>query len=578
MQLLAAATFGRHDLTVLFLSLSVLLALAWGLGELCRRLNQPAVLGEILAGIVLGPTLLGAVLPEWNAYLFPPQGPVATALESLTTLGIVLFLLVAGIEVDLSNVWRQGRAAAVVAIAGMVVPFGLGFGTASLLPELFRLHDSADPLVGALFMGTALSISALPVIAKILMDLHLYRSDLGMIVVAAAIVNDLVGWILFAILIGMMGHEAANGFSVTQTITGTILFVVLMLTVGRWLLDRSLPFMQAHLSWPGGIIGMTLAAALACAALMEWLGVHAIFGAFMFGVALGDSRHLREQTRGTLDQFISFFFAPLFFATIGLRVNFVTNFDWSLVLVVVAIATVGKVIGCGLGARWAGINKRQAWAIGFGMNARGAMEIVLGVLALQTGLIGQRLFVALVVMALITSVTSGSAIQRLLGRRKVVQLADLLVSSRFVQRLRATDRRSAIAELAALVTGSVPSDADSIEQRVWFRELRQPSGLGNGIATPHARVPGLKRPIVAVGLSESGIDFDARDGRPARIVCLLLTPFDRPDVQIDLLADLGQVFRDAKTAERASQVRNVTEFLAVLRSESRPPAPRMRLP
>src|SRR5262249_48038438 len=156
-----------------------------------------------------------------------------------------------------------------------------------------------------------------------------------------AILNDLAGWIIFAFLLGMMGNgaEAGHHFGIATTIVLILGFTLLMLSVGRWLVDRAVPWFQAHFSWPGGIIGITLACALLCAAFTEWIGVHAIFGAFIFGVALGDSRHLREQTRATLDQFISFFFAPLFFATIGLRVNFATNLSPMLVLTVLAIAT-----------------------------------------------------------------------------------------------------------------------------------------------------------------------------------------------------------------------------------------------
>jgi Kef-type K+ transport system membrane component KefB/mannitol/fructose-specific phosphotransferase system IIA component (Ntr-type) len=569
MHFLADASLGRQDISILFVSIGLLLAAARILGEAAQRLRQPAVLGEILAGILLGPTVLGWLWPGFTAVIFPADGPAAISLSAISTVAISLFLLVAGMEVDLTTVWRQGRSALVVAVVGMILPFALGLGAAASAPGWFGMEQGGNKLIFILFFATALAITALPVIAKILLDLNLYRTDLGMVVIAAAIFNDLVGWIIFAFLLGMMGHqESGNGLSITQTIILTLLFAVLMLTFGRWLVDKILPWLQAHFSWPGGIIGMALAAALGCAAFTEWIGVHAIFGAFLFGIALGDSRHLRQQTRATLDQFISFFFAPLFFATIGLRVNFASNFDLPLVLAIITLGTVGKVLACGLCARWGGFKRREAWAVGFGMNARGAMEIILGLLALQAGVIGERLFVALVVMALVTSATSGYFMQKILGMKKAIRLSEYLAAGRFRTQLKATDRRAAIAELAQMACQGIDGvEAADVERRVWMREELMPNGLPNGVAIPHARVPGLKQPITAVGFSLEGIDFNARDGQPARLICLLLTPFNDHRMQLDLLADIGRTFAEPQMVEKTLESTTYTEFLAVLKSE-----------
>ncbi|HPZ97889.1 MAG TPA: cation:proton antiporter [Phycisphaerae bacterium] len=377
----AMERLSSSEITILLLGLGVLLTTARLLGELAQRWGQPAVLGEMLAGILLGPTVLGTLAPSVNHYLFPETGAAALAMDGFSTLAITLFLLVAGIEVDLSTMWRQGRAAAIIGLAGIAVPFVLGYAVAVQLPTFIPealANGDADVRLFALFFATALSISALPVIARTLMDLALYRSDLGMTVIAAAILNDLAGWIIFAIILSLMGTTAGHAASVPGTIALTLGFSLLMLTVGRWAIHRCLPWIQAHTSWPAGVLAFALCVALFCAAFTEWIGVHAIFGAFLAGVAIGDSPHLREHTRTIIGDFVSFIFAPVFFAGIGLRVNFAEEFHLPLVLLVLAIACVGKVVGCGLGARSAGLARREAWAIGFGMNARGAMEIILG--------------------------------------------------------------------------------------------------------------------------------------------------------------------------------------------------------
>lgn len=554
----------HHDITLLLLGIAVLLFAARVLGELSMRLGQPAVIGEIASGILLGPTLLGRLAPDLATALFPPTGPAAIALQGLTTLAIVLFLLVAGLEIDLSTVWRQGRRAALVSLAGIIGPFAVGLAAAWWAPGPMGAEAGADPLIFALFVATALSISALPVIAKTLMDLNLFRTDIGMTVVAAAVFNDLVGWIIFAVILAMMGGSG-SGPGIATTIWLTLAFTGLSLTAGRWLIHRSLPWIQGHTSWPGGVLGFVLVLGLLAAAFTEWLGVHAIFGAFMLGVALGDSSHLRKRTRTTLEQFIGFIFAPLFFASLGLHIDFVAHFDLWLCLGIFVIATAGKVGGCLIGARLANVPPREGWAIAFGMNARGAMEIILGLLALRAGLIGEPLFVALVVMALGTSVLSGPLMQWVLRPRRSVRFVDYLTPAGFVGQLSATHRRAAIEELCLRVAPAAGCDPARLVDAVWHREQLMATGLAHRVAVPNARVAGLTTPIVALGLSNRGIDFDAADGQTARIICLLLVPEGDDGGQWEILSDISRLLADTRTRERLLAVAGYTEARALLR-------------
>ncbi len=323
------------EITAFLLAIGILLLSARVLGELSRRLHQPSVLGEILAGILLGPTVLGSLAPKVTAFLFPQSGGGAMALDGLTTLAIVLFLLVAGIEVDLSTVWRMGKMALYVALPGMLLPFALGLGAGWLQPEALGYRPGVDRTAFLLFMATVLSISALPIIAKILLDLKIYRSDLGITLIAAAVVNDLLGWMIFAVVLGTTG-AGHGGLPVAHTLWVTAVFAAAMLTVVPWAIHRVLPWVQAYASWPAGVLGFAFSFSLVVAGFTEWLGIHAIFGSFLAGVALGHSTHLKEQTRTTLDQFISFFFAPLFFAGIGLKTDFAANFDLSLTATLLA--------------------------------------------------------------------------------------------------------------------------------------------------------------------------------------------------------------------------------------------------
>jgi len=566
----------HSEVTVFLLSIGVMLGMARALGELMRRFRQPAVLGEILAGLILGPTILGQLNPVASQYLFPMEGPVAVAREGLVTVGIVLFLLVAGMEVDLSTAFRQGKAALYVSFFGMVIPFAMGFGAAWFAPQLLMDVPEGRELIFALFFATALCISALPVIAKILLDLNLFKTDMGVVIVASAIINDLAGWLIFAVVLGMMSNASAAAdakMSVPTVIMMTLLFAAFSLTIGRWLLHKILPWFQAHLSWPAGVLGMAITMALLFGALTEWIGIHAIFGSFLFGIALGDTRHLRERTRATLDQFISTVFAPLFFASIGLKVNFVESFSLVPVLVVLVIATLGKVLGCTLGARLAGMNRQESWAVGYGMNARGAMEIILGLLALNAGVIDRPMFVALVIMALVTSMTSGTMMQRMLKRQTVVDFVDLLSPRSFSRSLKAKDRREAIRELAGVLASGTSMNPAEIDEAAWEREQTMPTGMGNGVAIPHARLKGLTSPLIAVGLSKEGLDFDSPDGSPAHVVFLILVPQEDNGAQLQILAGIAKMAQDRRMAERLTESEGFTEFLASLRAkepEARP--------
>ncbi|MCC6733452.1 MAG: cation:proton antiporter, partial [Candidatus Omnitrophica bacterium] len=232
------ASLTHHDITILFVSLGILLASARILGEIARLFQQPAVLGEIIAGILLGPTVFGFVFPNLHETLFPDEGAVLIALQGFTAIAIALFLMVAGMEVDLSTAWRQGKTASVVAFLGIVVPFTLGFVTTWFMEDLFSNGSKHPHLILSLFIATAMSISALPVIARILMDLNIYRTDLGMFVISAAILNDLAGWIIFGVLLGLIDTGGASTWTTGQVLILIVLFTGGMMTLGRGLFNR----------------------------------------------------------------------------------------------------------------------------------------------------------------------------------------------------------------------------------------------------------------------------------------------------------------------------------------------------
>jgi Kef-type K+ transport system membrane component KefB len=405
-----------HEVVVqLLIQLSLMLLMGRMLAEIARRLKQPAVIGEIIAGILIGPTVMGMIEPGLFDFFFPAGNTSGVVLAGLVQISVVMLLFIAGLEVDLQIVWQQGKQAVTTSLFGLIIPFLLGFIFPYYFPGFFGIADTSARLTFALFMGTAMAISALPVIVRILMDLNIFRSRMGLLVVASAMVDDVIGWMIFSVILSMIGK--GSDLSLGYTILLTISFAGLMLTVGRGALNRVLPWVNRTLAWPGGVLSLSLALCFLGAAFTEYIGIHAIFGAFIVGVALGDSKHFSERAKEIVHQFINNIFAPLFFVSIGLRVNFITNFDLGLTLIILCIAFVGKIVGAGLGAKLGGgFTWKESIATGFGMNARGAMEIILGLIALENGLINEKVFVSLVIMALITSMTSGPLMKWMLKK------------------------------------------------------------------------------------------------------------------------------------------------------------------
>jgi K+:H+ antiporter len=549
----------------LLLAVACVLAATRICGALVRRLGQPSVLGELIAGVLLGPTLLGRIAPGAFESLFPTQGEQAATFQALTTLSIVLFLAAAGLEIDLGRFLARFRVAASVGVAGIVVPFAIGFGGAYAWPAALGAEPGSPPIAFALFIGTALAISALPVIAKTLVDLGLYRTDLGALVMGAAVFNDLVGWTLFGLVVGLFSNAGTTPAHALGEIAVTLAAVVVALSLGRKLVLRAMAEVARRSRSRSGVVAFVLCLALASAALTDWLGHGALMGAFLSGVVMGGTLATSPGRLLELERLVGVVFAPLFFGSLGLKADFVGNFDALLVATVFAIACAGKLVGCALAARWSGLPRPEAWAVGAGMNARGAMEMAMASVALQVGIISPRLFVALVVMALGTSAMSGPLMTRWLGLRRDGLLLSALREAAFLPGLMARSREAVIHELARAIAPAAKVPAEELGALAMVREELMPTGVGLGVAVPHARVVGLAAPVVALGTLDPPIDFGGPDGEPARIAVLVVTPEGDEHVQLELLAEVSRVLADPEQRGRVARARSFEELCRALR-------------
>ncbi|MGZ3418245.1 MAG: cation:proton antiporter domain-containing protein [Polyangiales bacterium] len=551
----------EHDIAIFLVGIAALLTTARLLGELARRLRFPAVAGELAAGVILGPTVLGRLWPGSVAKLFPKGAP-ANMLSGYTLLSAVLLLTLAGLEIDLSVVVRRRREAAVTSLAGVALPMVLGIGLGWTLPSEY-LVDPSRRLLFALFLGTALSISAMPVIAKTLLDLGLLKTDLGNLVMSAAMIDDLAGWLLFSLLVGPMHGHAAGWGQLGLRILAVVAFVAVVIGLGRRVFDRLLGVLEEErMSAAGRVLSSLIVLAVFGAAITQSIGIHAVFGAFIVGVAVGDSPRLRAETRAVVHEFVSNVFAPVFFAAVGLRVDFVAAFEPWLVVQVVVVACIAKIAGCTFGARSTGLGWREAVSVGFAMNSRGAMEIILALVALESGLIRPPIFVALVIMALVTSLLAGPAMNRLLRARGTASVRGLAEEGAILGQLRARTAEQAIRELAHALAAGTPLDGNVLAETVLDNEEAITCGIGDGIAMPHARLDALPRPMLAFGRAPRGIDVNAPDGKPAQLFFLLLVPRDQPNRALDIYVSIMQAVGTEERREELLGAKDRSEILA----------------
>ena len=415
------------DFVKLALQFAAMLAFALFFGQIMRWLKQPAVVGEMIGGIVLGPTILGLLAPSLYTWLFQSSAQVAVVRDASIKLGMLFFLFVAGLDVDLSDLKRMGKRAILIGLVGTLLPIAVGVGLVYLLPRSFWGPLASNHLLAfALFIGMNLANSANPVIARILMDLGLLKGEIGTLIMTATIVDDLVNWTLFAIILGQISPSASQDASASGLLT-TILMVVtffaVVLVLGRWLGPRALRLIRKRVAWPSGFIAVTSLAILVSGSISEALGIHAFLGAFLLGAALGGHDKENTEAHDVITHFVLSFFAPIYFVSMGMTTNFVTHFDALLVAVILVVACVSKVGAVLLGARIAGMKiDHQVWAIGFGLNARGATGIILAGVGLANHVIDERIFVAIVVMALITSLMAGPMMTAMLNRGQLFKI------------------------------------------------------------------------------------------------------------------------------------------------------------
>jgi len=410
----------HHEVLVLVIQIAILLISARAFGVVAQRLGQPAVVGEILSGVILGPSLLSGLFPALGHWIVPQTEVQGYLVEVISLLGAMFLLIITGLETDLPLIRRHAKTAVGVAAGGLILPFASGFVMALYLPD-FLLANPERRLTFALFVATALSISAIPVIAKVLIDLNLMRRDIGQTIMAAGMVDDTCAWILLSIVLGIASGEALTTGTVLLSAGKIVLFMALSFTLGRWLLKHALNFVQDRVVAPDKLLTLVVAAAFIWGAIAQAIEIEAVLGAFVVGVLFGTMRRLPEEVVHKLESIALGIFAPIFFAVAGLKVNIPALLSPQLLLVtglVLAVAVFGKMVGAYTGARLIGLDHPRALAFGSALNARGAVEIIIATIGLSLGVLSQNMYSIIVLMAVATSLMAPSLLRYALERVK----------------------------------------------------------------------------------------------------------------------------------------------------------------
>lgn len=392
------------------LQVLILLGAARTLSVLCEAIKVPSIAGEILAGVLLGPTLLGRVAPNVQSWLFPVDQTQFTMLETVSWLGVFFLLLSSGFHVNVRHAIRSGRAAMLIGIVGVIVPIAIGFPIFKLLDASFW-GDSGTQLSFALFVSVAGSITAISVVARALGDLKLSKTPVGSLAISACAINDLFGWFLFTLVMSLVASHSMSAVELTSTALGIIGFVFISIAFGARFLSYAIKKVEStSLAQPAGAMTVIASTGLLCGAITQWLGVHAILGFFLAGIMVGSAQGVTDKLRNSVSDTFHAIFVPLFFATLGLHIDFLVGLEFLPTIIFTSVAIGGKFFGAWLGARLGKMSGKASVLMGLIFIPGGAMEIVVATLALELQLIGQTIFVAIVFAALISSIIAGPLI------------------------------------------------------------------------------------------------------------------------------------------------------------------------
>ncbi len=557
------------NIFLFLIQVALLLGCARALGELFRKWGQPSITAEILVGVFFGPTILGRFSPAIHQIIFPADIIQKNMLETMAWIGILFFLLKSGLETNLATAWRQRGHAALLSFSDLIIPMVIAFIPCMFLPVSY-VGENTNMVIFSFFIATIMTISALPVTARILQDLRVYRTDVGLLIMSALTINDVAGWVVFALILGFFTEAVVTFSGIAFIILATFIFAGTVLSLGPKLFDRIIVFLnKRNIPEPAGSLTLVCVVGLLCGAITTWIGIHALFGFFIAGIMAGESKHLSEHTRHIFSEMVHAILVPLFFAFIGLKLDFVGGFNLLLVLFILVIGIAGRYIGAYVGSIAIRQPSVHGKFIAWGHVPGGEMQIVIGMLALEYNVISEQVYIAIVFGAIVTAMLAGPLMSKVL---KSLQRHDWLVYlplENVIMDIQAEDRDGAIIEISKKAKKHIEGlSAEEIYEKVLTREHDMTSALDENVSIPHARLDVLSHPLVMFARSKRGIEWDASDGKPVHLIFFALTAKSDPKTQLQVLQGISHTMSDENARNQLLSIKDASEAITILRRAS----------
>lgn len=557
----------EHNLLIFLLQFALLLGACKAAGFLLERIKQPTITGDILVGLFLGPAIFGKYAPHWQQYIFPNDPIQWAMLGTVAWFGNLFLLMDTGLEINFSRVWKQRGGAVKLCLVDLIVPVMLSFLPLYLLPDSYLVNPD-QRFIFALFIATVMTISALPVAIRGLQDLGILKSDMGFLIVSALTLNDLVGWVVFTIILGIMAHGVVELGFIIKLVALTVVFTLFSLSILRRGVDKAITLIHTKIGKETGykttfivIFGMLMGA------ITLKIGIHSLFGFFIAGILVGEAKHISEQDRHTIHRMVYSIFVPIFFAKIGLQMDFLANLDWFLVALITVLGIASRYLGAWLGALWAKQKRSNLSSIAISHTAGGEMHIVVAMLAYSGGLITEVVFVSVVAGSIISTVIFGPWLSFTLRKLRKDLVKFIFAKEDIIFDAKSRSKDELLSSLLGKVAPRIGIPDSILSSEVFTREEQMSTALGQGIAFPHAHIENLDGCKLFVVKPTHGIDWDSPDGESVRLVLLTLSPADNPLAQLKLMQTLVMALRKPKNLDLLLNSSETNKIYKLLKSQ-----------
>ncbi len=549
----------EHNLLIFLFQFALLLGLSKLVGLLFEKFKQSTITAEVLVGLLLGPVIFGKFSPHFRSLLFPTDPIQLTMLETIAWFGNFYLLMETGLGVNFSRIWKQKGQATTIAITDILIPMALLIVPIYLIPDVY-LVDPGKRLLFSFFIASILTISALTVAIRVMHDINIIKSDLGFLIISALTINDIIGWVLLAIIMGLFSQAVLQIGVAIRLILFTIAFAVISFTLFRKVIDKIMTYIHVKLGVESGykttfvfVVGMLFGA------MTLKIGIHSLFGFFIAGIVIGEAKHFSQNDRHVMSRLVHSVFVPIFFANIGLHLDLINNFDWKLVLFITAISVSAKFIGAYVGAQLAKQDKFDRLLIAICHTTGGDMQIVVAMVAISYALITTQIFVAIITSSIISTVIFGPWLSNALKLKRKGLLNILFNKDSIILDADFDDKQDLLEHMSGVIAHKTKLSTDIVRSEILKREEQMSTAVGKGIALPHARLSGITHPLIFMVKNSKGLEWDSPDNKLIRWVFFIITPESNPSIQLNILQMLAKIFNNKEVIDQISTADNTKE-------------------